>query len=101
MPMVHPNMKSVPKGYKHYWKYHKSKWKERKIRKGLWGFTWTAIKSKKAKSYGNFGKGTKGAWKINAIQYIEKTGKGKYRTKMIGTKKPLKFHIKTPKRYKQ
>lgn len=46
---------------------------------------------------GSFGIGTKGAWKINGIQYITKTGKGKYQTKLIGTKKPLKFYIKRPR----
>lgn len=86
-------MKSVPPGYKENWTY-RGRWSEKKLRKGLWKFTFTATKNRKAKTYGNFGKGTKGAWKINATQYITKTGKGRYQTKMIGTKKPLKFHLK-------
>lgn len=87
----------VPKGYKHIWGY-RGVWKEQKQRKGLWKFTFKATKGKKSKSYGNFGKGTKGAWKINGIQYIKKTGKGKYQTVLVGTKKPLKFYVKTGRR---
>lgn len=85
---------SVPKGYRENWTYSRGKWTEKKVRKGLWKFTYSANKRRKATSYGEFGKGTKGAWKINAVQYIEKTGKGQYKTKMIGTKVPLKFYVK-------
>lgn len=84
---------SVPKGYEENWKYT-GRWSEKKLKKGLWKFTFTATKRRKAKSYGEFKKGTKGAWAIKGIQYITKTGKGKYQTKFIGTKKPLKFHVK-------
>lgn len=89
--------KGVPKGYRHIWKY-KGRWDEKKLRKGLWKFTFTATKGHKGKkTYGKFGKGTKGAWLIRGIQYITKTGKGTYQTRLVGTKKPLKFHIKKRK----
>lgn len=91
------NKRGVPAGYKENWKYV-GKWSEKKLRKGLWRFDFTATKRRKANSYGNFGKGTKGAWKINAIQYIVKTGKGQYQTRMIGTKKPLRFNVRRPRR---
>lgn len=92
---------STPSGYRHIWRY-KGRWNEKKVRKGLWRFNFIATKNKKSNSYGQFGKGTKGAWKINAIQYIVKVGKGRYQTRMIGTKKPLKFYVKRtykPRRY--
>lgn len=85
--------KGVPKGFKHIWKY-KGVWNEKKTRPGLWRFTFRATKGKKASRMGSFGVGTKGAWKINAVQYIKKTRKGQYQTKMVGTKKPLKFYVK-------
>lgn len=91
--------KGVPSGYKHLWTY-KGKWDEKKIRKGLWRFTFTATKGKKGRrTYGSFGKGTTGAWKINAIQYIRKTSPTSYQTKMIGTKKPLKFNIRRNRKW--
>lgn len=93
--------KGVPSGFRHKWSYLKSLWNEKKVRPGLWKFNWKATKRKRSRKWGNFGKGTKGAWKINAIQYIVKTGKGKYQTKMIGTKKPLKFYVKKPKNKKR
>jgi hypothetical protein len=89
--------KAVGKGFRHIWKYN-GKWDETKIRPGLWKFKFRASKGKRSKRYGSFGKGTKGAWYIKGIQYIEKTGKGKYQTTLIGTKKPLKFYVKKPKR---
>lgn len=89
---------SVPKGYRHIWKY-KGRWDEKKIRKGLWKIDFKATKGHKGKkSYGSFGKGTKGAWLIRGIQYITKTGKGTYQTRLIGTKKPLKFNIKNKRK---
>lgn len=86
--------KGVPKGYRHIWGY-RGRWDEIKVKPGLWRFTFQATKGHKGKkSYGNFGKGTKGAWYIQGIQYITKTGKGTYQTKLIGIKKPLRFYIK-------
>lgn len=88
----------VKAGYKHNWKY-KGAWKERKIRTGLWKFTFRATKSHKgSRSYGSFGKGTTGAWKINAIQRIRKISPNAYQTTMTGTKKPLRFNIKKPRK---
>lgn len=87
------NQSSKP-GTKKNWTY-RGRWNEKKVKKGLWKFVFTATKRRKAtKGYGNFGKGTKGAWKIEGIQYIEKTGPGSYQTKLVGTKKPLKFYVK-------
>lgn len=88
-------MKGVPTGYKENWAYH-GRWTEKKLRKGLWKFTFRATKRRKAKSYGSFGKGTTGIWAIKGKQYIKKTGKGKYQTKFIGTKKPINFKIRKP-----
>lgn len=85
--------KGVPAGYRENWKYV-GRWSERKVRKGLWKFRFRATKRRKARSYGNFGKGTTGAWKINGIQYIKKTGKGEYQTDFRGTKRPLKFNVR-------
>ena len=90
--------KGVPPGYRERWKYT-GLWDETKKKPGLWNFTFQATKRRRAKGYGPFGKGTKGAWKIKGIQYIEKTGKGQYQTKLIGTKKPLKFYVKKHKKW--
>lgn len=83
----------VPKGFTHNWAY-KGRWHERKVHPGLWKIDFRATKHRKARSWGNFGKGTTGAWKIQGIQYIKKTGMGSYQTRLIGTKKPLKFNIR-------
>lgn len=91
------NRKGVPKGYKENWKYT-GRWSERKIRKGLWKFQFRATKRRKANTYGSFGKGTTGAWRINGIQYIKKTGMGEYQTDFRGYKRPLRFNVKRPKR---
>lgn len=93
--------KGVPKKYRHVWKY-KGRWDETKLRPGLWKFKFNATKRHKHKSMGSFGIGTTGAWKIKGIQYIKKTGRDTYQTRLIGTKKPLKFHVKKPyKKYKR
>lgn len=92
--------KGVSKGFRHIWDYD-GKWDETKKRPGLWKFNFKATKKKKSNSMGNFGVGTKGAWKINGIQYIKKTGKGRYKTNLVGEKRPLKFYVKKPKRYKR
>lgn len=88
--------KGVPKGFKHNWAY-RGHWAEKKIRPGKWKFIFKATKNRKAKGTGSFGIGTTGAWKIQGIQYIKKTGKGTYQTKLVGTKIPLKFNVKKPK----
>lgn len=86
-------MRGLPSGYRANWKYT-GRWSEKKLRKGLWKFRFRATKRRRAKGYGNYGKGTTGAWKIKGVQYIRKTGKGQYQTDFIGTKRPMKFHIK-------
>lgn len=70
-------------------------WDETKKRKGLWKFRFRATKNRRAKGMGSFGIGTRGAWKIKGIQYIKKTGRGRYQTFLVGTKKPLKFYVKS------
>lgn len=95
------HQRGVPSNYREIWNY-KGKWDETKLKKGLWKFRFVATKRRKANSYGSFGKGTTGAWKINGIQYIRKTGKGEYQTDFRGYKKPIFFIVKQPqkRRYK-
>lgn len=91
----------VPKGYKHKWKY-KGAWSEKKVRKGLWRFRFRATKSHKGRrGEGNFGVGTKGAWKIKGIQYIRKISPNAYQTELIGTKTPMKFYVRKKKQNKR
>lgn len=89
--------RGVPIGYPENWTY-RGRWKERKLRKGLWGFDFKATKRRRANSYGSFGKGTRGRWKIVAVQDIVKTNKGEYQTRMRGFKKPIYFVVKRPYR---
>ena len=96
--MTNKFKRSVPKNFRHIWKY-KGVWDERKVRPGLWRFNFKATKGKSSSKMGSFGVGTKGAWKISGIQYIQKLDKGRYQTNLIGTKKPLKFYVRKPKRY--
>lgn len=93
--------RGVPIGYPEDWSY-RGHWHERKIGNRKWKFKFTATKRRKARSYGSFGKGTTGRWEIRATQLITKTGKGRYQTTMIGTKKSLGFNVKNPRdrRYK-
>lgn len=91
--------RGVPKGFRHNWTY-RGHWDETKVKPGLWKFRFKATKRQHARGMGNFGIGTTGAWEIKAKQYIKKTGKGKYQTEMIGTKKPLKFHVKKRRYWK-
>lgn len=92
--------KGVPIGYPENWKYT-GRWSEKKVAPRRWRFSFKATKRRKANTYGSFGKGTKGIWKINAIQYITKTNKGEYQTHMVGTKKAIKFKVVKPKYYKK
>jgi hypothetical protein len=86
--------KAVPKGYKHIWGY-KGVWKEKKLGKGKgWAIDFTATKRHTHKTMGSFGVGTKGAWRINATQYIIKTGKNTYQTRLVGRKFPLRFYVR-------
>lgn len=91
---------SVPAGYKENWKYV-GRWSERKVKKGLWKFRFRATKRRRAKSYGNFGRGTKGVWAIKGKQYIRKTGKGEYQTDFIGTKRPIKFNVVKTRKWRK
>lgn len=87
----------VPNGYTHNWTY-RGRWHEKKTHKGLWKFTFKATKHRRASKMGSFGIGTTGAWRIKGIQYIKKTGKGTYQTKLIGTKVPMRFNVKRPQK---
>ena len=71
--------KGVPVNYKENWKYV-GRWEEKKIRPKLWRFRFRATKRRRARSYGSFGKGTTGLWKINGYQRIRKTGLGEARS---------------------
>lgn len=86
----------TPVGYPENWKYT-GRWNERKVAPGRWKFVFQATKRRRANSWGSFGKGTTGAWYIKGIQYIRKTNKGEYQTKLVGTKKALKFNVKKPR----
>lgn len=91
----------VPLGYFENWKYN-GRWKEKPIKrlangKKLWAFRFRAIKNRPATSYGSFGKGTVGRWKIVAYQDIKKIGKGKYVTDMKGFKTPIYFKVIKPR----
>jgi len=92
--------RGVPPGYKENWNY-KGRWSEKKLRKGLWKFRFRATKRRKARNFGNFGVGTTGAWKINGVQYIRKTGLGEYQTDFRGYKRPLRFNVKKPRGRRQ
>lgn len=81
--------KGTPKGYKHIWGY-KGVWKEKKITPKKWRIDFKATKGKSAKGYGNFKKGFKVLWKINARQEAVKTSKGTYQTHLYGTKTLLR-----------
>lgn len=88
--------RGVPVGYKEAWRYL-GRWRERKVAPGKWKFEFRATKRRRARSYGSFGKGTTGKWKINGVQYIKKTGKGKYQTYLVGTKRNLGFKVRNKK----
>lgn len=102
MPLMtnYKQKRATPAGFHHDWTY-KGRWNETKIRTGLWKFKFRATKSHKGKrTYGQFGKGTTGTWRINAIQRITKISPNAYQTTMYGTKKPIRFNVKQPnKRY--
>lgn len=87
----------VPPGYTENWAYH-GRWSEKKIKKGLWKFRFRATKRRRATTFGSFGVGTTGAWSIKGIQYIKKTNKGEYQTDFRGTKVPIRFNVKRPRR---
>lgn len=87
--------KGVPTGYFEDWKYV-GRWKERKVRKGLWVGRFRATKTRmnKVRGWGSFGKGTKGRWKIVGVQDVVKVGKKKYLTDFKFVKKPVYFKVK-------
>lgn len=97
--------KGVPKNFRHIWGY-RGVWSEKKIAPRKWKINFRASKGKKSNSLGNFKKGFKIHWKINADQYAVKTGKGTYQTNMIGTKTMIhsgygKKFSKDHKKYKK
>lgn len=91
--------KGVPSGYYEDWLYV-GRWKERKLRKGLWAGRFKATKTRKnfVRGWGSFGKGTHGRWKIIGVQDIKKIGKKKYATDFKFIKKPVYFIVKKPYR---
>lgn len=92
--------KGVPKNYRHIWRYS-GVWDETKLGRGKgWKIDFKATKRHRHKSMGSFGIGTKGAWRVSGIQYITKTGKNTYQTRLIGKKYPLKFYVKKSYRKK-
>lgn len=95
--MLKRRKRGVPRGFRHIWGY-KGVWDEKKLRRGLWKINFRATKGRQHRGMGSFGVGTKGAWRINGIQYITKTGKNTYQTKLVGYKKPLKFFVRKPRR---
>lgn len=93
--------KGVPLGYFESWNYQ-GRWNEKPIKRlpngrKVWKIRFKATKRRPAQSWGGFGKGTRGRWKIIAIQDIIKTGKGTYKTDMKGYKTPVYFHVKKPR----
>lgn len=89
--------KGVKAGYREVWGY-RGRWDETKLRKGLWKGRFRATKRRKARSYGSFGKGTKGEWFIWGKQKIIKTNKGEYQTIFDFYKKPIWFKVKKPRK---
>lgn len=94
----------VPIGYKESWKYV-GRWNEKPVKrlrngKKLWVVRFKATKSRPASSYGSFGKGTVGRWKIFGYQDIKKIGKGKYITDLKAFKTPVFFKVKKPRRWR-
>jgi hypothetical protein len=79
-------MRGVKKGYKANWGY-RGTWKERKMGKRNWRFSFRATKKRKAKGYGSHPKGRRIRWKVDGYQDVIKTGKGKYQTHLYGKKK--------------
>lgn len=93
--------KGVGKGYRHVWGY-KGVWDETKLGRGRgWRINFTATKRRRHRGMGSFGVGTTGAWRIRGVQYIRKTGMNTYQTQLIGYKYPMKFNVRSPKRYKR
>ena len=88
-------MRGVPRGYTHNWKYT-GHWKEKKTGPGSWKFRFKATKRTNAKAMGPE-PGSRVKWKINGVQSVVKTGKGKYKTDFIGKKKLVSSDIKTSK----
>ena len=88
----------VYSGYKHKWKYV-GRWEERKIGKRTWAIRFVATKNKKARGYGNVGRGSRFSWAFkNVRQRARKTGRGRYQTIMTGIKYLKKSKVMGKKR---
>jgi hypothetical protein len=79
------------KGSKHNWAY-RGKWFERKKKPGLWIFSFKATKNQKPRR--GVKPGSRYKWRINATQTAVKTKKGRYQTKMVGTKRLIKSRVR-------
>lgn len=92
-------MAGVPKGYRHNWTY-RGRWKERKLRPGLWKIDFRATKRTRS-GRGGPRRGSKIVWGIRAKQYAVKTGRGTYQTRLIGTKRVIRHRMKHGRRHKK
>lgn len=91
--------KGVPAGYFEDWKYV-GRWKERKLKKGLWMGRFRATKKRMqhVRGFGSFGVGTRLRWKIFGYQDAIKVAKDKYLTDYKFFKKPVYVIVRKPKR---
>lgn len=80
------------------WTY-RGRWRERKLGRGIWRFSFKATKRRYAKSMGGHPLGRTIRWKINGYQDVVKTGLGRYQTHFYGKKKLVKVGRKRLKRF--
>lgn len=77
-------------GHAHNWRYH-GHMKEKKYPGGIWRFFWRQKKYRAGRKYFRGVKtGTGFHWKIEADQYMRKTGHNKYSGFMKGIKRFIK-----------
>lgn len=79
--------RGVPVKYTHNWSY-RGHWRETKISPRDWNVDFRATKRTKAGGAGP-PPGFRVKWKIDAVQYARKTGKGTYETRLVGRKRLL------------
>jgi hypothetical protein len=75
-------------GGRHTWYYSTGVWKETKMRPDRWNFEYQATKGRQHPAPEGSGAklGTRYHWYIVASQYVEKTSKDRYTTRMHGRK---------------